>query len=178
MLEIFVEGTEYYDRQSNTFFTVEGSLLKLEHSLRSMTEWEARNKVPFFDTIEHGLTPEQTLDYIKCMTLEEPKDPRIYLCIGAKECNRIIEYISDSHTATTFLELKKRPVSKKEKITAELIYYWMIESDIPFECDKWNLNNLMALIRVVSIKRSNGKMSKKERNDFNRALMAQRRAGK
>lgn len=178
MLTIHVQGAEYYDKETDTFFTIESETLELENSLKSLTEWEAVYKESFFDSIEKGFTPEQMLEYIRCMAIKKPKDPRIFLCITGNELKQISAYITEERTATTFMELKKVPMSKKQKITSEIIYWWMIESDIPFECDTWNLSHLLALIRVVSIKRSNGKMSDKDRNEFNRALMAKRRAGK
>lgn len=178
MLTLYVKGTEYYDEIRNEFVAVESANLELEHSLQSLTKWEAKHKKSFLDTISKGLQPEEVLDYVKCMTLKEPKDKNIYLCLNAIHVEQIKNYIQDPMTATTFMELKK-PVktNKREIITSEIIYYWMLEAGIPFECDTWNLNHLLALIRVVSIKNSNVKMSRKETKDFNKAMMAKRRAG-
>lgn len=180
MLILNVTGTEYYDEINEEFISIDSDILKLEHSLYSLTEWESVYKKSFLETINSGLSPEETLDYIKMMTLnyDEIKNKDIYLCLNINHVNIVKEYILDPHTATTFMELKKQSTGrKKEIVTSELIYYWMLEAGVPFECDKWNLNHLLTLLRVVSVKNSNAKMSKKDTKDFNKAMMAKRRAG-
>lgn len=177
MLNLYVKGTEYYDDKTNSFFTVKDEVLNMEHSLLSLSLWEAKYKKSFLDELEKGLSIEETIYYIKCMCLNDINDENIFLCINSHHLKIILDYLNDPMTATTFYDLKTNTSNKKEKITSELIYYWMLESGIPFECDKWNLNHLLTLIRVVSYKNSNQKMSKKETREFNRALMAKRRAG-
>ena len=53
-------------------------------------------------------------------------------------------------TATTFSNNNRS--TNKEQITSELIYYWMISFNIPWECQKWHINKLLTLIRVCGIK--------------------------
>lgn len=181
MLSLYVEGTEYYDEKTNTFFSVEGETLYLEHSLYSLSLWEAEYEKSLLDALEKGLTAEELKYYIECMTIKEPINKDIYLCINQLHIEKIKQYINKPMSATTFTEFTKKNkygnFRKKEIITSEIIYYWMLESEIPFECDKWNLNHLISLIRVVSIKHSkNNNMPRKEAKEMNRALMAQRRA--
>lgn len=178
MLTIELKETEYYDRDSNTFFTVPAYTLQLEHSLYSLSEWEAKTKKSLLETLEHGMSTEETFEYIKCMDLNVPPSENVYFTLTKDDLVKIQQYIDDPHTATTITTLnpnQNQPV-KKQKITAEIIYYWMIEAEIPFECERWNLNKLIMLIRVVSAKRNNGKMSNKDLKKFNKAEMAKRRA--
>ena len=78
-------------------------------------------------------------------------------------------------TATTVPENKKIG-GRKEIVTSELIYYWMIESGIPFECPYWHLNRLMTLIQVCNVKNAPPKkMSKRSIMSRNAALNAARR---
>ena len=76
-------------------------------------------------------------------------------------------------TATTFVDRKKS--LKKEIITSEIVYYWMVMYNIPFECEKWHINRLLTLIRVCTVKMNTEKMSKKDLYAQNRALNMARR---
>lgn len=82
----------------------------------------------------------------------------------------VIQAIEEPMTATTINDTHtgKR---NREKITAEIIYYWMTALEIPFECERWHLNRLLMLIRVSNIKNApQKKMSKKDIYAQNKAL--------
>lgn len=168
MLRITIPEKEFYDEESQTFFTSKRQTLQLEHSLVSLSKWESKWKKPFLS--KDRKTTEETIDYIRCMTLTQNVDPVVYLAITNEIIDRVTEYIEDSMTATWFNEEKKNK-GKQEIITAEIIYYWMIALTIPFECQKWHLNRLLTLIRVCNIKNAPPKkMSKKDLLRRNRAL--------
>lgn len=172
MLEITIPSTELWNEEKQEFMSVKGMTLKLEHSLVSLSKWESKWCKPFLS--KEDKTREETLDYIRCMTLTQNVDSDIYNYITDNNINEIIEYINAPMTATTFREENKG--GSREITTAELIYYWMIALDIPFECQKWHLNRLLTLIRVCNIKNQPPKkMSKREIMSRNASLNAARR---
>ena len=124
------------------------TVLVLEHSLVSLSKWEAKWHKPFLEKNEKST--EETLDYIKCMTLTQNVDPEVYDRIDKKLIREIVEYIEDPMTATWFKEDDEEKKAEKRIITAEVIYYQMIALNIPVEFQKWHLNRLLTLIRVCN----------------------------
>ena len=119
-------------------------------------------------------TYEETIDYIKCMTLTRDVDPLVYYGLTNDNIEQINKYIAAPMTATSFSD--KNGKGGREIITSELIYYWMISQNIPFECQKWHLNRLLTLIRVCNIKNAPPKKhSRREIASRNAALNAARR---
>lgn len=172
MLEITIPATELYDEVNNEFIYTKAQTLRLEHSLVSLSKWESKWNKPFISKIEK--TKEETIDYIRCMTTSQNVDPNVYKYLSEKNISDINEYIGSPMTATTFTRDKKN--GSREVITSEIIYYWMIALNIPFECQKWHLNRLLTLIEVCSIKNQPPKkMSKKEILSRNAALNAARK---
>lgn len=173
MLRITVPAMEYFDEQKSEFVYRKEQTLQLEHSLVSLSKWESKWKKPFLGKEEK--TPEETLDYVRCMTITQNVNPEVYTRLTNANIGEINEYIGDSMTATTFRDCGGRP--SREIITSELIYYWMIVNNIPPEYQKWHLNRLLTLIRVCTIKNSPPKKrSKNEIMRENAALNAARRA--
>lgn len=165
---------EGWDPVKEEFIKPKTSVLQLEHSLVSLSKWESRWCKPFLSNT--GLTNEESLDYIKCMTISKNVDPEVYYHLTKANIDAVIEYINMPMTATTFSR-NERGKSSKEIVTSELIYYWMIAYNIPFECQKWHLNRLLTLIRVCSIKNAPPKkIGKGEVMRNNAALNAARRA--
>lgn len=182
MLELFIDAKEGWDSAKNEFVQTKPTKLCLEHSLVSLSKWEAHFRKPYLST-EHK-TKEEILFYIKCMTITQNVDPNIYNLLSESDFKQINDYISDTRTATWFNEQKRTGAAptktNREVITAELIYYWMISYQIPFECQRWHLNRLLTLIRICNVKEAqqngkNGKMSKRDILSQNRALNAARR---
>lgn len=148
MLQIIIPDVEMFDEQSQSFFTLKGQTLQLEHSLVSLSKWESKWCKPFLS--KETKTLEETKDYIRCMTITQNVDPEIYNRLSNSNIEDINDYIDAPMTATTFNN--RNQSSSKEIITSELIYYWMISFNIPMECQKWHLNRLLTLIRVCNIK--------------------------
>lgn len=173
MLTITVPEMELWDECNQEFIVTKGGDLQLEHSLVSLSKWESKWCKPFFSKQEK--TREETIDYIRCMTLTRNVSPNIYRCLTAKNIQDINAYIEAPMTATWFANDKNKAGSR-EQITSELIYYWMIALNIPFECQKWHINRLLTLIKVCSIKNQpSKKMSRREIMSRNAALNAARR---
>lgn len=173
MLQITTQEIEFWDERKQEFITKKAQVLQLEHSLISISKWEQKWQKAFLTRNEK--TYEETIDYIRCMTLTQNVDPDSYYFISNEEVDRIDEYISSPMTATYFRD-DKSPKTSSEVVTSELIYYWMISLNIPFECQKWHLNRLLTLIKVCQIKNSPPKKrSKREIMAQNAALNAARR---
>ena len=129
-INIVIPKSEKYDESLQEFIYTKEVTLQLEHSLISLRKWEAKWHKPFL--VKDDKTFEETMDYIKCMTINPNVDPNCYRFLTTKQIQDILDYIKDPMTATWFSEINgtKRPV-KKEIITAEIIYYWMITLNIP-----------------------------------------------
>lgn len=149
MLTITIPAREMYDEKTETFISSKAQTLQLEHSLVSLSKWESKWCKAFLSKEEKTL--EETIDYIKCMTITQNVDPNVYNALTNSNITDINNYIAAPMTATTFYEVNQRG-SKKETVTSELIYYWMISLNIPMECQKWHLNRLLTLIRVCNVK--------------------------
>ncbi len=149
MLQITVPAVDLWDETKEEFITTKEQVLQLEHSLVSVSKWEAKWCKTFLSKKEK--TYEETIDYIKCMTITQNVNPIVYKCLTNENIEQINKYISAPMTATWFSD-DNAGTPNREQVTSELIYYWMIALNIPFECQKWHLNRLLTLIRVCNIK--------------------------
>lgn len=173
MLKIVIPGMELFDERTQEFIYYSDEVIELEHSLVSISKWESYWNKPFLGKDEKS--PEQVIDYIRCMTVTENVDEELYGRLTERNVSEISEYINAPMTATTFSDLGSKP--SREIITSEIIYYWMVSYNIPFECQYWHLNRLLALIKVCNIKNNPPKkMSKQEVMERNKRLNAERRA--
>ena len=177
MLTITVPiSPEGWDDDKQEFVEPKTKILQLEHSLVSLSKWESKWHKPFFSKKE--LTGEEMLDYIRCMTLTKNVDPEVYNHLTEENVKAVKDYIDDPMTATTFSENRNQKKSR-EIVTSELIYYWMVAYQIPFECQKWHLNRLITLTRICGIKNqppSKNKTSQRELANRYAAMNRQRRA--
>lgn len=173
MLQITIPAVELFDESKNEFVSTKEQTLQLEHSLVSLDKWESKWCKPFLS--KKDKTPEELLDYVKCMTITQNVDPKVYYFLTDDNLREINSYIEAPMTATTFSD-DKNGKKNREIVTAELIYFWMITLNIPFECRKWHLNKLLTLVKVCNIKNQPPKKtSKKDLLSRNAALNAARR---
>lgn len=174
MLQINIPEQEFFDERTETFVNTKECTLQLEHSLISISKWEAKWCKPFLGKEEK--TEEETLDYIRCMTISKDVDPIVYHAIPLSELEKVRKYIHAPMTATWFSERDKKPPSRKV-ITSELVYYWMAQNGIWKECEKWHFNRLMTLIRICGeMNQPPKKMSRKAAASQRSQLNAARRA--
>lgn len=172
MLLLEIPEREFYEEQTNTFITYKKETLQLEHSLVSLSRWEATWLKPFLSAAPK--TVEETNDYVKCMTITQNVNPDIYCNLPQETLNEIDVYINKQMTATWFNE-PKIASKTREVITSELIYYWMIALTIPPEYQKWHLNRLLTLIRVCNIKNQPPKKQGRKDSISQRAALNQAR---
>lgn len=175
MLRLTIRGDEQFNEVDGTF--IEGEILavvELEHSLVSLSKWEAKHEKAFLSPQKK--TAEETLDYFQFMIVTPNVDPNILVQCTRSDLQAIQKYIDSNQSATKFGAMPKSP-APREAITSELIYYWMIGHNVPFECETWHLNRLFSLLRVCNMKNSKPKpMSRRELAQRNAELNARRRA--
>lgn len=179
MLTITVKAREAWDDVNEVFVKLEkDQTLQLEHSLISISKWEAKHKKPYLD--DTPKTAEETLDYVKCMTIGSNVDPIAYRFLTKENMQEITDYVNDPMTATKITKKesvggKKSKMPRREILTSEVIYYYMTVYGINWEAQKWHLNRLLTVINVHSEKESPTKMSKKDIINRNSELNKMRR---
>lgn len=175
MLKIIIPAREFFNEKTNEFVYTKPQEITLEHSLISISKWEARHRKPFLDQ-RNPKTNDEMIDYARCMSLKEyPEDVFKNLTYG--NILEIKKYTDESLTATWFAQDDSVLPSHKI-ITSEVIYSWMVQNDIPFvPCEKWHLSRLLTLIRVCAQQNIPAKkMSEKSILSQNARLNEQRRA--
>jgi len=172
-ISITVPGVESFDETTEKFVYTEDTVLVLEHSLVSLSKWESIFHKAFLGREEK--TSEETLAYIHAMCLDENIDGSVLLRLSEENVRQINDYIEDQMTATTFREIPNAP--SREKITNELIRYWMISFNIPLDYETRHLNQLFTLIKVMNLKnmpeKNRPKMSAAERHALNKQRQKQ-----
>jgi len=173
MLEISVRTQELFDEETETFSTVDVRL-QLEHSLVSVSKWESRFCKPFLGN--EAKTTEEVVAYMQDMIITPDISPEVVNMLNSDNLKAINEYINSKCTAT-YINDTKPAKYRREIITSELLYYWMIALQIPFECQYWHLNRLLTLIQVCNIKNQPpSKVSRGEQARRFRELNEQRRS--
>jgi hypothetical protein len=183
VLIIEVPLEESFDEEKMEFVTTSAYKLELEHSLVSLSKWEAKFEKPFLSNEDK--TAEESLWYIEAMTITPDVPPEVFAKLSQKNIDDVSAYINGKQTATWFREDPNKPKSR-EIITGEIIYYWMLSLNIDQECENWHLNRLITLIRVVNEKnappKKAGRMDRAEmarrRNELNQRRLAESAANR
>lgn len=174
MLTIAIPPDEFWDERKQEFINFKGQVLQLEHSLVSLAKWESKWCKVFFSKQEK--TPEEMRDYIRCMTITQNVDSNVYNHLTNNNMKDINDYMDAKMTAVAFPKGQSGGGGLKEPMTSDLIYYWMVALNIPFECQKWHIKRLLTLIRICNIKNTPPKKrNKKDILSSNAALNATRR---
>lgn len=178
MYRLLINGKDdCWDEEKQLFFSIKGCDVMLEHSLVSVSRWEAKYHKPFLK--ENQRTIEEQLDYIRMMVVEgEMEDHNTIYLITQNQLNEINDYINDPQTATIFSkqdeeELNKKSLNSDKFVSSEEIYYWMTAQNIPIECERWHLNRLITLVKMCAIK---NKPEDKKNKRMSSSDLASRRA--
>lgn len=173
-IKIRIPELHLFNEATNEFFDIRETYITMEHSLVSISKWESKWHIPYL-----GPTPktlEQSIDYLRCMTITQNVQPGIYNYIPESEMKRIKEYIEDPMTATKFREEEGKGKTKKS-ITSDYLYFCMVSYNVPVEFEKWHLNRLLTLLQVCSEEnKPKKKRSKRSLTSDYAALNAARRA--
>lgn len=175
MLKLTIKPTELWDEVKQEFvFDGKSQTLLLEHSLLSISKWEQQYHKAFLSRKDKN--HEETLYYIKCMTITQHVDDDVYRRLTNQDYAEINAYIEDPSTATTIRHRGNNGSGRRDTLTSELIYYAMIAHNIPAEYQRWHLNRLLTLIDVCNVEKGGGK--KRSKSDImasNAELNARRR---
>jgi len=146
---------ESFDDATNEFVWDEVEL-ELEHSLLSVSKWESEFQKPFL--VPGDKTAEEIFAYIRCMILTPDYPPEVLsqLSQDSENLTIITNYWNANLSGSTVPEQKNQPPSR-ERISSELIYYWMTKYQIPWEAEGWHLSRLFTLIRIFGVKEAPAK---------------------
>lgn len=179
MFTIKIPPLETFNNETGEFSYYNEDEFTVEHTLRTIAAYEAATGKPYYDTKSDK---DNLFEYLPYMIVKPPKDLKSLDRIPQNELQKLVQWMTSSQTATWFTDFRTNnnglggPPSN-DTITAEIIYYWMTEYNIPFECDKWHINRLMTLIEVCARKKAPPqKMSKEETMQLHAQVNAQRRA--
>lgn len=172
-LTVYIDGTELFDSERRMFIQVKPQKLVLEHSLISLSKWESKHHKMWLETKDK--TGNELLDYIRCMTINGDVPETAYYALSEKNMRDILDYMEDPMTASYVSDPPNRGHS--EPVSSELIYYWMIQYGIPFDCEKWHINRLLMLVKICARKSTTMSKADKRAMDARRAqINAQRKA--
>lgn len=173
MLRLDIPDSEGFDPNTQQFITTPGGSFTFEHSLLAMSKWESIHEKPLLNTLANKPTLEELDSYLIAMCTNTDKHfTRDMMSTEVRQ--RLLEYIGKGNSATTIRSSGSS--GNHQIITSEVMYAAMVESNIPFEAENWNINRLNKLLQVIQIRANPPKkMSRKEVMQQNRELNEARR---
>lgn len=173
MLRVIIQDEGFDEKQRKFVDIGKPIVIDLEHSLVSLSKWESKYKKPFLSSTDK--TSEEIFGYLEAMIVTSNVGLEDLKKCSNEDFEAIQRYIDSSESATTFGVMPETR-GPREVVTSELIYYWMIGFQIPWEAQYWHLNRLFALIRICNVKNSKQKkMSKREIAENNARINAERK---
>lgn len=160
MLTITIQGDELWDEEAEKFLYTDDIVLEFEHSLVSLSKWETKFHKLFLSPDKK--TEEEMKGYVEAMLQTPDVALEVLDRLTEEHVQAIDEYINNPMTGTTFSNLPEQPRSS-ERISSELIYFWMSQYQIDIDCQNWHLNRLFTLIRVHHAKTQKPKQMSKEK---------------
>lgn len=176
-ITIKIKKQELYDETNERFIELQSDYeLVLEHSLISISKWESKWHKLYFDDKEKK-SREEVLDYVRCMNTKYDTPDYVYNALSTENFEAIAKYIDDPSTATKLPNIESER-SNRERLSSELLYYYMFKLNIPKDCEKWHINRLLVLLEIFGIKdgNENKKLSRAELIARNKAINAKNRA--
>ena len=174
MLHIHIDSRELWDEKQNEFVNITGGDFRLEHSLVSISKWEAKYHKPFLTSDKTRL---ETLDYVLMMDLDEKLTMEQAILLTNEQTEEINKYINNPMTATIINEEDEKDISNNSNhsdkfVSSEEMYSWMVAQQIPFEVQYWHLNRLIILIKLCAI---NNKPKDKKKKPLTSSELTARR---
>ena len=175
MLTIVIQGDELWDEESERFLYTEDIVLQFEHSLVSLSKWESKYHKLFLT--KDPKTEEEMVGYVEAMLLTPNVKMEVLERLNQDQVNAIDAYINDPMTGSTINEMEQRGSKTSERLSSELIYFWMNQYQIDQSCEAWHLNRLFTLIKIHHAKSQKPKkMGKATQAQQMAKLNAQRKA--
>lgn len=168
---IIVTEHEFYDAETNRIVTYPQKELVFEHSLYTISKWEAITGNSYFDTFGANIRGVEDKDllfvtYIKCMCLTEVDD--VYFNFITEEQYKILgEYINKKMSATRINNGKHMSL---DIITTEQLYAQMFSFYIPLECEHWHFSRLQMLLGVCVEMSKEQKPTKRTNRDISEQM--------
>lgn len=162
MLTITIPGDELWDDEAEKFLYTEDTVLQFEHSLVSLSKWESKYHKLFLTPDKK--TDEEMTGYVQAMLVTENVDISVFNRMTEEDIRTIDTYINDPMTGSTISEMPDQKGKTTERISSELIYFWMSQYQIAITCETWHLNRLFTLIKIHHAKSQKPKKMSRQKN--------------